>query len=100
MPGALGFRRDHWVTVLLLATALVLGAALLHVWRRRREWSLALLMSASALALLGVGGLVLPAGWALWLAVAMLAFLFIMLLVVITTGAWSAILGYTVGGLL
>src|SRR5436309_3236821 len=100
MPGALDFLSEHWFSVLLLASALILGAALLNVWRRRREWSRTLLLSASAFAFLGVGGLVLPAGWGLWLVVAMLVLLFIMLLVVITTGSWSAILGYTVGGLL
>src|SRR6267378_5625516 len=59
-----------------------------------------LLLSGSAFALLGFGGLALRLDWALWLAGTMLTILFVMVLVVITTGSWSARLGYSVGALL
>ena len=100
MQGALNFLTEQWFSVLLLAIALVFGVLLLSGRRRHREWSLPLLLLSSTFALLGVGGLALPVGWALWLAAAMLAILFIMLLVVITTGTWSAALGYSVAALL
>src|SRR6266478_1996333 len=100
MNRPLEFFAEHWFSVLLLAIALLLAASLLNVWRRRREWSLTLLLSGSAFALLGFGGLALRLDWALWLAGAMLTILFVMVLVVITTGSWSARLGYIVGALL
>lgn len=100
MLGILDFLTEHWFSVLLLAIALLWGLALLNVRRRRREWSLPLLLSGSAFALLGLGGLVLPVAWGVWSSAVLLAILFIMLLVVITTGSWSAALGYSVGGLL
>jgi uncharacterized membrane protein len=100
MTGIYDLFAEQWFSLLLLAIALVLGAFLLLVRWRRDAWSLPLLLSASAFALLGAGGLALPLPWALWLAGAMLAILFLMLLVVITTGAWSATLGYSTGALL
>jgi uncharacterized membrane protein len=90
----------HWLSMLLLVIALVLGTLLLIARRRSADWSLPLLLSGSAFALLAAGGLALSLDWALWLAGAMLAILFVMLLVVITTGSWSAPLGYATGGLL
>src|SRR5579871_1483942 len=100
MNGASEFFAEHWFSILLLAIALVLGASLLNVWRRRREWSWPLMLTGSAFSLLGVGGLTLQTEWGLWLSGAMLAVLFIMVLLVITTGSWSALLGYGVGALL
>ena len=100
MHGNLDVLAEHWFSFLLLAIALVLGVSVLNVWRRRGEWSLPLLLVGSAAALLGVGGLALPVMWGLWLAGAALAILFVMLLMVITTGSWYAPLGYSVGALL
>src|SRR5262245_58944805 len=91
---------ENWFSILLMAIALLLGAALLYVWHRRREWPLPLILFGSAFALLGVGGLAVPAPWGWWLAGGSAAILFVMLLGVIITGAWSAALGYSVGGLL
>src|SRR5437879_7486797 len=76
MHDALEFLAEHWFSVLLLALALVLGGSLVNVWRRRREWSLPLLLLASAFLLLSIGGLALPVVWALWLAGTTLAILF------------------------
>jgi uncharacterized membrane protein len=100
MPGALEFLAGHWFSVLLLLIALILGGSLLVARLRRREWSMQWLLLAAACALAGAGGLALPVAWGLWLAGAMLAVLFVALLIVITSGAWSARLGYTVGALL
>jgi uncharacterized membrane protein len=100
MKGPIDLLAEHGLSILLLATALVLGTSLLIVRRRRGAWSLPLLLLSSAFALVGAGGLALPFTWALWLAGAMLALLFVMLLLVITTGAWSAALGYGIGALL
>jgi uncharacterized membrane protein len=100
MHGILDVLAEHWFSFLLLAIAVVLGVSLLNVWRRRGEWSLLLLLTGSAVALLSVGGLALPATWGVWLAGAALALLFVMLLLVIITGSWSAPLGYAVGAVL
>src|SRR5712692_4221507 len=100
MNRPLDFLVEHWFSVLLLVIAFVLGVALLDAWRRRREWSLPLLLLGSAFALLSAGGLALPVDWALWLAGTTLAILFVMVFIVITTGSWSALLGYCVGSLL
>src|SRR5947209_18608212 len=94
----------YWLTYVLLAGALVLGLR----WRRARQrgsasWPLA--VSAALLGLLGVGGLLGPllvrlqvvedpTSWAWWVAGVPLALLFVAVLVVVSTGRWSARLGY------
>ena len=100
MDGPLSFSVEHWFSLLFLAIALVLGACLILVRLRRREWSLLLLLVGSGFALAGTGGLALPFAWGLWLTGAMLALLVAMLLIVILSGGWSARLGYAVGALL
>src|SRR3954469_789698 len=98
MSGPVNFLATHWFAALLLAVALVLGLFLL----RKRGTSAAfwLLLIGSAFALAGVGGLLVPEDWALWLTLGAAAALFVMLLVVVLTGRWWAPLGYGVGGLL
>jgi uncharacterized membrane protein len=100
MNGLRDYLTGHWFSLLLLAVALALGAALLLVRRRRNAWSLPLMLLGSAFALLGIGGLVLPFDIALWIGAIALSALFVMLLIVITTGAWWAPLGFGVGALL
>ncbi len=100
MNWAADFLANHWLSLVLLLAALVLGAFLLVLRQRRQAWSIPLLLLGSSFALLGLGGLTLPFAWALWLGAAALAILFVMLLVVITSGSWWAPLGYTIGALL
>ncbi|HEV3447096.1 MAG TPA: hypothetical protein VG099_20825, partial [Gemmataceae bacterium] len=100
MYQAIEYLKDNWFSLLLLAVAVGLGAALLIAYSRRRSWSLPLLLTGAAFALLGVGGLVLPFGISLWVGVGAAAILFAMLLVVITTGSWWAPLGYAIGAVL
>src|SRR5262245_24039164 len=78
----------HWFSGLLLALALALGAALLLLRQRRGSWSVPLLVWAAAFALLGLGGLIVAPGWAVWVMVAAAAALFLMLLVLILSGYW------------
>jgi uncharacterized membrane protein len=94
------FLAAQWFDSLLLGGALVLGAYLLRVRRRRGGWSIPGLMLVAAPALLGLGGLVVPHAWGLWLAGAALLTLFGALLVVVVSGRWWAPLGHALGGLL
>src|SRR5262249_1507318 len=91
---------ENWFSLLLLLLTLGLGASLLLLRYRRKTWSLPLLLSGSAVGLIGAGGMLLPVDSGLWIGAAMLAVLFVMLLVVITSGSWWAPLGYTVGAVL
>jgi uncharacterized membrane protein len=107
------FLTAHWFSLVLLAGALALGGAVLVLRRRRKVWSMPLLLAGAAVALMGAGGLAsgfestvdiggwtFSLQWTLGLGLAALAVFFGMLLVVIITGAWSAPLGYGVGALL
>jgi uncharacterized membrane protein len=99
-----------WFSVLLVAAALLL--ALVYVRRRRRDeagWGL--LLSTAAIALAGVGGLIVsvlritrlmeePAIWAGGLAALGLAVLFGMVLVLVASGRWSAPLAFGAAALL
>ena len=91
------FLGSHWFGLALFVAALGLGG--LSLWRKRRTeaWSLSLLLSGSACALVGIGGLAVPFNWGLWLGAGMLVILFGMLLVVITSGWWNALAGYCIG---
>src|SRR5438132_908519 len=100
MYQAVEYLKENWFSLLLLAVAVGLGAALLIAYSRRGGWSLPLLLTGAALALLGLGGLVLPFDIALWAGAGAAAILFGMLLVVITTGSWWAPLGYVIGAVL
>src|SRR5260370_28356735 len=100
MYQALEYLKENWFSLLLLIVAISLGAPLLIAYSRRRSWSLPLLLTGAAFALLGVGGLVLPFSISLWVGAAAAAIFFGMLLVVITTGSWWAPLGYTIGAVL
>src|SRR5215831_9075259 len=100
MNRATEFLTANWFSLFLFVLALTSGAMLLFLRQRRRNWSLGLILLGSLLAAAAVGGLVLPFEWGLWLSAAVLGVLFIMLLVVIITGAWSAPVGYTAGALL
>src|SRR5438445_212745 len=100
MYQAVEYLKENWFSLLLLAVAVSLGAALLIAYSRRGSWSLSLLLAGAAFAFLGLGGLVLPFDIALWSGAGAAAILFGMLLVVITTGSWWAPLGYVIGAAL
>jgi uncharacterized membrane protein len=93
------FFADHWFALVLLALAGALGVWLLIVWQRHKVWSLPILLPASALALTGIGGLVLPSGWGLLLGLGALAVLFVMLLLVVVTSRWWAPAGFAVAAI-
>jgi len=78
----------RWLGLTLVVAALLLGAVLLVLKRRRQEWSLPLLALAGAVALAGVGGLALPPFPGMIVALAGLGTLFGLLLWVILTGQW------------
>jgi uncharacterized membrane protein len=100
MNQATEFLTGNWFSLVLLLLSLGTGGALLQVRRRRQSWSIGLLLLGATLGLMGLGGLSLPFEWALWVGGVSLAVLFGMLLVVIVSGSWSAVLGYILGGLL
>src|SRR5262245_2228951 len=94
------FVGTHWFGLLLLAIGAFLGV--LSVWgpSRRKSPSFPLLLAGAAFGLTGLGGLLLPSEFGLWLGGAALGVLFCMLLVVIVTGNWWAPLGYGMGAIL
>jgi uncharacterized membrane protein len=89
----------HWFAFLLLVGALGLGAA--EWWRGGFRNGLAFFpLASAALALLALGGLVVPFDVAFWGVSLALTALFVALVVVVWTGRWSAPLGWILGGFL
>jgi uncharacterized membrane protein len=91
----------HWLGALCLLSAWGLLGAL--AWRRWRRgaWSQPLLLGGVSLLLLGIGGTgALPSEIGMYAAIATLVVLAGLFLLVITTGLWSAALGYTLGAIL
>jgi len=101
MVQVLDYLQVHSFTAALLGLGVFLGAFLLVGRRRRKTWSLPLILSCAAVGLLGVGGLLLaPTDWAVWIASVAAACLFVMLAMVVLTGNWWAPLGYVVAAVL
>lgn len=88
----------HWFGGLLLGVALVIGLVLL--WRRRAARSVPLVVVGTTLAVAGMGGLILPPEFGMWVSIVALAALFVMFVVVLLSGHWWAPFGYTAGGVL
>src|SRR5262245_922589 len=99
------FTATYWLSGVLLVAALAIGALLYRTWRRRGAAPSALALPGAVAALVGLGGLIPPLvvklglledplPWAWGLAGLALGGLFVMLIVVITTGRWLAILAY------
>src|SRR5260370_41354652 len=85
----------HWLAFLLLLLGLVPLAGM--VWRRLRGhgWSLPMLLTGSALSLLGMSGFeFISANVGLFAAAVITSFFVLLLVVVIVTGLWRAPLGY------
>lgn len=80
----------HWFSLLAVAGAVVslIAAAALQFRRPGMLWPL--FAVAAVLGLCGIGGLVLPFHWAIWVAAAAALGLFAKLLVLITSGEWLA----------
>lgn len=102
------FVATHWLSGLLAGIALILGLRLLLASKRDRVLSFPLLLWTCALGCLALGGIATagvdhfnlltnPALWGWWATGVALAVLFGALLLVVTTGRWSAGLGYTLG---
>src|SRR5688572_14044562 len=87
------FLAAHWFSLLALVAAAALGVVAL-VWRRG---GVSLAVAAVVLGLAGAGGLALPFDWAIWVAAAGGAGLFLMLLALITSAWWSAVLATALG---
>src|SRR5258707_15889019 len=87
---------ENWFSLIALAVAIGLAtrAAIGPAHR------FALYCWAGFLAAFAVGGLLLPWDWALWAAAGLGAAWFIMLLLLILTGGWSARAGFALGGAL
>jgi uncharacterized membrane protein len=91
---------DNWLSVLLLALALGLGAVAVFLHRRRPVWSLPLLHFGALFALLGLGGLLFAPNLAVWFTVGAAVLLLCMLVGLLAAGWWNAYLGYAAGMLL
>jgi uncharacterized membrane protein len=100
MDGLREFLTTNWLAGLVTVVGLALGALALGLGRRRKSWSVPVVIGAAGLGLLGAGGLAVPFDWATWLASVAGIVLFVMVLAVVVTGRWSAPLGLAVGALL
>src|SRR5947209_1890767 len=99
MNHALDFLAAHWFPTLFLAGALAV-LLLLQFLRRRRPGSvMPVALLGGALALLGLGGLLLPPAWAWWLFLAAVVVLFSMAVALVLSGAWWRPLAYAAAGL-
>ena len=85
---------ENWFSVLLLAGALVL--AVQAAIRSRHRF--ASFCWAGFIASFALGALLVPWDWALWAVAGFGAAWFVMLLVLILTGGWSARAGFILGG--
>jgi uncharacterized membrane protein len=93
------FLTDHWFAALPGGAALLLAVLILFQHLGHRNLSRPILLLASALALICLGGFLLSPHLAWWIASVALAILFFMLLVLVITGHWWAIGGYVVGSI-
>lgn len=95
------YLQQHWLAVALLAAAAPLLGRALWVRRAAGVWPLGWLLPGAALAFVGLGGLGwLPSAFGLVALVAALCVLLTLLIVVVSTGWWSAWLGYALAALL
>src|SRR5438105_1288470 len=94
------FLSGRWLGLICLVCGCALGIRAGFVWMRRGTIAITPALAAGSFLSLAIGGLGVPGEWAFWLALAALAALFIMVIVLVITGAWSSRLGYAFGGLL
>jgi uncharacterized membrane protein len=87
---------ENWFSLLMLLVAI--GLAVRAALRPGHRF--AFYAFAGFLAAFSLGGLFLPWEWALWAAAGLGAAWFVMLLLLILTGGWSARAGFSLGGLL
>src|SRR5262249_41479256 len=88
------------LSLFLLFVSLLLGIRAAVVWRRIGHPSNACATLAALLLCLCIGDLLFPPDWAFWLSVVSLAGIFVMVIVLIITGGWSAYFGCSLGVLL
>jgi hypothetical protein len=100
MRGLLEFAKDHWLSVLFLIVAVLFAARLLIVRARKRVWSGRVILGCASFLLVSLGGFFVVRDWSIWLGGTALVTLFVMLVVVVTTGSWWAPLAYTAGAVL
>jgi len=92
---------DNWLALSCLAIAFLLGIATLVQFARRRVWAWRLYLPAIVIASFGIGGFdFMPAWLGAAIALTAVAAFIAMLIVVTTTGYWSAPLGYVLTGFL
>src|SRR5262249_8803059 len=94
------FLSGHWLGLLCLALGCALGRRVAYLGMRRRTTDIAAAVFGGGLACLGVGNLIIPGDWGFWLAVAAFGGLFVMVVVLVITSAWSAHLAYALGAVL
>jgi uncharacterized membrane protein len=88
---------SHWLSVVLIAMALLAAAVALTLKQRRGAWPWGWIASVLIVALIGIGGLALPFEIAFWIGAGVLAAIFLAALVLIISGAWYAPLGFGLG---
>jgi uncharacterized membrane protein len=97
MDDAREFLVGHWLSLVLVIPLLLLGLRAVLGWRQKGRFPLAPALLAGSLSCLVIGDLALPPQWAFWLGAGALAAIFVMVLVLLVTAAWSAHLGFILG---
>jgi uncharacterized membrane protein len=90
---------DNWLIALLGAAAVVLGGLLVLGHQRGHRPPRLLVLAASGMGLLALGGWILPPQWAWWATALSLGLLVGMFVVLLSTGRWSGIAATAAAGI-
>src|SRR6266851_1351334 len=95
MSQAIDFLQTHWLPSALALAGVCCVLGVLVIRRRQRRWSAALGVFAAALALLSLGGFCIHPAVGFWLGLGAIAGLFLLLFLMVLTGAWWSPLAWS-----
>src|SRR5947209_9752679 len=95
MSRAVEYLSTNWLAAFLVVLALLLLAILSTTGYSRKRRAFGWLTFAACAGLLGAGGLILSADWAVWLSLAAVLVFFGMVAVLLLTTRWWTLLAWT-----
>ncbi|HEV3237093.1 MAG TPA: vWA domain-containing protein, partial [Gemmataceae bacterium] len=98
MSQAVEFASTNWFAAFLVVFSLLLAALLAAFGRSRTNHLTAWLILCACIGSIGLGGLVIPGDWAMWLGAGSLVLMFGMILVLLVSGRWWAPLAWAAFG--